>query len=164
MKLSKKYEFWIKSSKFSALNKVSALVFNLFSFMLLARLLHPTDFGVWGLFITLSATIYTARVSLVRNGFIRFMNQMGKEEHKSLQASALVVSLAITAFFSITFLLLAPNIAVWLNAPGLDTILYWYSLTMLIGTISSQCEMSLTATGNFKAISFMYIDPPGLYV
>jgi O-antigen/teichoic acid export membrane protein len=161
MKAPHKYAYWINSSKFSALNKVSNLIFNLISFILLARLLEPTAFGVWGLFITISATIYTARVSLIRSAFIRFMNQAGKDEHRNLQASALAISLCISLFFSLAFLLLAPHIAVWLNAPGLDTILYWYSFTMLINTIASQCEMSLTATANFKAVSYMYLARQG---
>ncbi len=161
MRIDKKYHFWINSLKFSALTKVSSLVFNLLSFILLARMLGRTEYGVWGLFTTISATIFTARTSLVRNAFIRYMNQTGKEENKSLQASAFVVSLGITLFLAVIFLLFAPNIANLLNAPGLEVMLRWYALTMFVTTISSQCEMSLTATMNFKAVSFMYLGRQG---
>ncbi len=157
MSASNKYGYWIHSSKFTALTKFSNLFINLLSFILLARLLDKTSFGVWGIFISMVSTIDTARISLIRNAFIRFMNQSSEGEHESLQASALVVSLAISAVLSVAFLLLAPYIAAWLNAPGLDVMLRWYAFTIFVSTILSQCEMSLTATMNFRSVSFIYI-------
>ena len=157
MSVTKKYGYWIHSSKFTALTKFYNLFVNLVSFIVLARVLTPTEFGVWGLFTTIFATIQTARISLIRSAFIRFMNQTGKEEHRSLQASAFVVSLMLSLFIAVCFVTLAPFLRDWLNAPGLDTMLRWCAVTILISTISSQCEMSLTATMNFKAVSYMYL-------
>jgi len=161
MRINKKYDFWIHSVKFSALTKVSSLTFNLLSFILLARMLGRTEYGVWGLFTTISATIFTARTSLVRSAFIRYMNQTGKDENKSLQASAFVVSLSITILLAFVFFFFASNIANLLNAPGLEIMLRWYALTIFVTTINSQCEMSLTATMNFKSVSFMYLARQG---
>lgn len=157
MSVTKKYGYWIHSSKFTALTKFSNLFVNLVSFIVLARVLTPIEFGVWGLFTTIFATIQTARISLIRSAFIRFMNQTDKEEHRFLQASAFAVSLMISVFIALCFVTLAPYIRDWLNAPGLDTMLRWCALTILISTVSSQCEMSLTATMNFKSVSYMYL-------
>src|SRR5215217_5031802 len=157
MSALKKYGYWIHSSKFTALTKFSNLFVNLVSFIVLARILTPTEFGVWGLFTTIFATIQTARISLIRSAFIRFMNQTGKEEHRSLQASAFAVSMMISVFIAACFLIVAPYVRDWLNAPGLDTMLRWCALTILVSTVSSQCEMSLTATMNFKAVSYQYL-------
>ena len=157
MSAAKKYSYWINSSKFTALGKFSNLFVNLVSFIVLARILTPTEFGVWGLFTTIFTTIQTARISLIRNAFIRFMNQTPEAEHRYLQAAAFVVSMIISVFFAASFLILAPYVRDWLNAPGLDTMLRWCALTILVSTISSQCEMSLTATMNFKAVSYQYL-------
>ncbi len=157
MKFSQKYDYWIRSSKFSAITKVFSLVCNLLIFTILARTLGRTEYGVWGLFTTISATLFTARTSLIRNGFIRFMNQTGKDENKHLQASAFVLSLSITIFFAIIFLIFAPTIADLLNAPGLEVMLRWYAFTMFLTTISSQSEMSLTAHLQFKYVTYMYL-------
>lgn len=157
MSAIKKYGYWIHSSKFTALTKFSNLFVNLVSFIVLARILTPTEFGVWGLFTTIYATIQTARISLIRSAFIRFMNQTSPEEHRSLQAAAFAVSMMISIFIAAFFLILSPYVSNWLNAPGLDTMLRWCALTILISTISSQCEMSLTATMNFKAVSQQYM-------
>src|SRR5688500_15107334 len=108
MSVTKKYGFWIHSSKFTALTKFSNLFVNLVSFIVLARVLTPTEFGVWGLFTTIFATIQTARISLIRSAFIRFVNQTEKEEHHNLRASALAVSLMISIIIAVGFMLLAP--------------------------------------------------------
>jgi len=85
------------------------------------------------------------------------MNQTDKEEHQGLQAAAFAVSLALSIFIAACFVVLAPYVRNWLNAPGLDTMLYWGALSIIVSTISSQCEMSLTATMNFKAVSYQYL-------
>lgn len=157
MSAAKRYGYWIHSSKFTALTKFSNLFVNLVSFIVLARILTTTEFGVWGLFTTIFATIQTARVSLIRSAFLRFMNQTDKEEHRGLQASAFVVSMSISLFIAACFVVLAPYVRDWLNAPGLDVMLYWGAVSTLVSTISSQCEMSLTATMNFKAVSYQYL-------
>ena len=160
----KKYDYWIRSSKFTAITKFSSLFVHLVSFIVLARLLDPVTFGVYGLFTTINSNIQTSRISLIRNAFIRFMNQNGKEEHQSLQASAFAVSMFISVFFSICFLVFGSQVAAWLNAPGLDIMLRWFALTMIISTVASQCEMTLTATMNFKAVSNMYLVRQGFFL
>lgn len=157
MSVSKRYSYWIHSSKFTALTKFSNLFVNLVSFIVLARILTPMEFGVWGLFTTVFATIQTARISLIRSAFIRFMNQMEREEHQGLQASAFVVSLMLSLFIAASFFLFAAPLRDALHAPGLDTMLRWGALSILVSTISSQCEMSLTAMANFKLVSFQYL-------
>lgn len=164
MSTAKRYGYWIHSSKFTALSKFSNLFVNLISFIVLARILTPTEFGVWGLFTTIFATIQTARISLIRSAFIRHINQADEGEHRNLQASAFAISMGISLFIAAAFLVLAPFLRDWLNAPRLDTMLRWCALTILVSTISSQCEMSLTATANFKAVSFMYLVRQSLFL
>lgn len=164
MSTIKKYDYWIRSSKFTAITKFSSLFVHLISFIVLARLLDPITFGVYGLFTTINSNIQTSRISLIRSAFIRFMNQSGKEEHQSLQASAFAVSMAISVFLSICFLVFANQVAAWLNAPGLDIMLRWFALTMILSTVASQCEMTLTATMNFKAVSNMYLVRQGFFL
>ncbi len=159
MSILKRYGYWIHSTKFTALTKFSNLFVNLLSFILLTRILTPAPaaFGVWALFTTIFATVETARISFMRNAFIRHVNQADDTEHQNLQAAAFVISIFISVFLAACFIVLAPVVRDGLNAPGLDIMLRWCALTILISTISSQCEMSLTAKSNFRAVSFMHL-------
>ena len=157
MKAAKKYSYWIQSSKFTAITKFSILFFGILSFIILARMLGPSDFGVWGLFMTISSITETARISLIRNAFIRFTNQTEKHEHAGLQASAFTLSFSVSIVLALCFFGLSNQIAIWLKAPGLDVMLRWYSLALLINTVFAHCEMTSVANMDFRSVTFMYV-------
>src|ERR1700742_4608327 len=96
MSIFKKYSYWVKSGKYTAIQQFSVLGMGIISFMLLARVLGPAEYGVWGLFITISSITETARTALIKNAFIRFMHQTKEEEHGRLQTAAFALSLSIS--------------------------------------------------------------------
>ncbi len=163
MSKKKGIDDWIRSSKFIALAKVYNIGINFVSFIILARILQPTDFGVWALFMTLVATIGTARISLIRSAYIRFRHQTKDYQREGLQASAFAMSMFITVVLSVLFVVMAPYIADWLNSPQLTTMLRLYPLMLFATTIFSQCEMALAAAANFRLISYMYMIRKGLF-
>ena len=73
-KMSRKYSYWLDTGKYAMLQKLFSILLGMLSFMVLARIFIPADFGVWGLFIIISSVIETCRNALVRNGYIRFIN------------------------------------------------------------------------------------------
>ena len=155
MSIFRKYEYWIYSGKFTAIQKVSTLLMGIFSFMLLARMLGPSGFGVWGLFITISSITETARTALIRNAFIRFMHQHSEEDESSLQGSALVLNLVISTVIGLLFLALSTPLAGWLNAPELAEMLSIYFFALVVSVIFSQAEMLLAAKMAFRSIFWM---------
>src|SRR6201991_3419639 len=162
MSVFKKYSYWVNSGKYTAIQKFSVLAMGIVSFMLLARMLGPSGFGVWGLFIVISSITETARTALIRNAFIRFMNQTEEAEHDRLQAAAFVLSLSISIVLATLFLLLAYPIGQWLKGPELAVMLMWYSVTLIISVVFAHCEMLLNAKMDFKGVCWMYCVRQGL--
>ena len=162
MSIFKKYSYWIQSGKYTAVQKFSVLGMGIVSFMLLTRVLGPAGFGVWGLFLTITSITETARTALIKNAFIRFMNQTKEEEHGRLQVAAWMLSLCLSVALSIIFLLAAYPVAYWLKAPDLANMLQWYALTLLITVFFSQCEMLLNAKMDFRGVCYMYVIRQGL--
>jgi lipopolysaccharide exporter len=162
MSIFKKYAYWIDSGKYTAIQKFSVLGMGIVSFMLLARVLGPSGFGVWGLFLVISSITETARTALIRNAFIRFMHQTGEEEHGKLQAASLSLSGSISLVLSVAFLFLSIPVASWLKAPDLAGMLQWYSLTLLLSVLFSHCEMLLNAKMDFRGVCWMYCVRQGL--
>lgn len=162
MSIFKKYSYWVNSGKYTAIQKFSVLGMGIVSFMLLARVLGPEGFGVWGLFLVISSITETARTALIKNAFIRFMHQTGEEEHGRIQVAAWVLSGSISVILAAVFLLLAIPVAAWLKAPALAGMLQWYALTLLITVLFSQCEMLLNAKMDFRGVCWMYVVRQGL--
>lgn len=162
MSIIKRYSYWIHSGKYTAIQKFSVLGMGILSFMLLARMVGPKEFGVWGLFMIISSTAEQARIALIKNAFIRFMHQTGPEEQARLQTAALVLSTTISILFAIAFLLLGYRVSIWLKAPLLSGMLAWYSMTILISVFFSHFEMLLNAKMNFRGICWMYCVRQGI--
>lgn len=155
--MSKKYDYWLSSGKFSMMQKVMVLVLGVFSFMMIARMLSQEKLGVWGLFLIISGIVETARNALIRNGYILFMKTSQDDEHIGVEAAALYTNIGYSLLMILVFLGCGKMIAELLNAPGLDTVLFYYSLSMIGLIVFSQFEILLTARMDFKGISLMYI-------
>src|SRR5882762_9679393 len=156
MSIFKKYSYWVNSGKYTAIQKFSVLAMGIVSFMMLARVMEPAGFGVWGLFLVITSITETARTALIRNGFIRFMHQTEESEHGKLQSASLILSLWISLGLALFFLLLAAPMASWLKAAPLASMMRWYSLTVLITVLFSQEEMLLNAKMDFRGICWIY--------
>ena len=156
----KKYDYWIQSGKYTAIKNMFTLFVGVLSFIFLARMLvkngSTATYGIWGLFMVISSVTETARVSLIRNAFIRFIYQSKEEEHPTIQSAAFVLNLAISIVLSIVFLALAEPSAAWLKAPELTVMLQWYSITILLNTLFAHCEMLMNANTDFRGICWMY--------
>ncbi|HMH34021.1 MAG TPA: flippase [Puia sp.] len=164
MSLFKKYGYWVHSGKYTALQKSATLAMGILSFMLLARILGPAGFGVWGLFLIISSITETARTALIRNAFIRFIHKSDKRQHASLQGTAFVLSLFISVVLAMIFLLFAAPAANWLKAPALATMLRIYAITMMVCAFFAHCEMLLNAKMDFRGVCWMYCIRQGLLV
>ncbi|HWK04087.1 MAG TPA: oligosaccharide flippase family protein [Puia sp.] len=164
MSIFKKYSYWVHSGKYTVIQKFSVLALGIVSFMMLARILEPSGFGVWGLFLVITSITETARTALIRNAFIRFMHQTEETEHGKLQSAAFMLSLWVSLGLSLFFLLLAGPAASWLKAPPLASMLRWYSVTVLFTVLFSQEEMLLNAKMDFRGICWIYCIRQGLLV
>jgi len=162
MSFFKRYQYWIHSGKFTAIQKLSTLLLGILSFMLLTRIMDLAEFGVWGLFLTISSITETARTSLIKNAFIRFMQQVKEDEEQDLQGAAFVLSLLVSGILSIIFLVLSQPAANWLNAPKLAGMLQWYAITLLISVFFAHFEMLLNAKVDFKGVCWMYCIRQGI--
>jgi lipopolysaccharide exporter len=164
MNLFKKYSYWVHSGKYTAIQKFSVLGMGIISFMMLTRSLEPAGFGVWGLFLTISGMTEVARTALLKNGFIRFMNQTPESEHGKLQSASFILSLWVSVALAILFFALAGAASKWLNAGPLATMLRWYALTVLLTVFFSQAEMLLNAKMDFRGVCWIYVIRQGLLV
>ncbi len=157
MSVGKKYHYWISSGQYTGIQKLVTLLAGIISFMMLARILGPSGFGVWGLFLTISAIIETARTALVKNAFIRFSGQLEERESDAgLQGGAFLLSLVISLCWAVVLVSAAAVISHLLNAPELKSMLLWYAGTILISVFFTHFEILMNAKMNFKALCWMF--------
>jgi len=81
-----------RSGAFSLVSNSSTLVASVVSFLILARVLEPRDFGTWALFLTVTSLLEMARVGLVQSSFIKFAATADERAWRGLMTSGLVLA------------------------------------------------------------------------
>ncbi|HPG10499.1 MAG TPA: oligosaccharide flippase family protein [Chitinophagaceae bacterium] len=155
MSVFKRYKYWISSAKYTTVQKFMILIIGIISFMLLARMLGPEGYGVWGLFVLIAAITETTRNSLIRNAFIWFSHQADKGEQGRLQTAALFINGLLSILLAALYFFLSGLIANALNAPSLSVMLKIYSVCLLITVFFSHIETVLNAKMDFRGICWM---------
>jgi lipopolysaccharide exporter len=155
MSVFNKYKYWIHSAKYTVIQKFTVLIIAIISFMLLAPMLGPAGYGVWGLFMIISGITETVRNALIRNAYIRFSHQHDEKDHSRLQAAAFVLSTLMSLILAAIYLVLANPISKALNAPGLVIILQIYSISLLVTVLFSHVETVMNAKMDFRGICWM---------
>ncbi|MET0464598.1 MAG: flippase [Chitinophagaceae bacterium] len=160
----KRYGGLIQSGFYTAVQKVATLLIGILSFMLLARMLGPAGYGVWGLFMVISSIAETSRTAITRNAFIRFMHQSPDEQKPSIQGAALALSFFISAAMGLLFVIASYLLSFWSVTPELAELLRWYAVIILVSSFFSSMEMLLNAKLDFRGICFMYCVRQGLFM
>ena len=157
MSIFKKYTYWVNSGKYSAIQKFYTIFVGLVSFMLLARVLGPDGFAVWGLFLVITAIVETARTALIRNAFIRQTQQADTPgQQDQLQRSAFTLNLLISLAIALLIAASLYPVTHFLGAPALAEMLRWYIVTIMVSVFFSHFEMLMNTRLDFKGICFMY--------
>lgn len=155
MSIFKRYKYWVYSAKYTTIQKFVILIIGIISFMLLARMLGPDGYGVWGLFVLIAAITETTRNSLIRNAFIWFSHQTDVQEHGKLQTATLFINCLLSIFLALLYFSLSTLIADALNAPSLAVMLKVYSICLLVTVFFSHIETVLNAKMDFRGICWM---------
>lgn len=118
----------------------------------MVRTLPKADFGVWSLFLTITALIEVARNGLIQNAQIKFGAAASAQEYPVILRASLTLNLLLS-LISVLFLCLgAPFLGDWLQAPELTPMLAFYSFTTLALIPFSQFNFVQQAQLDFKGI------------
>ncbi|WP_209332527.1 oligosaccharide flippase family protein [Lunatimonas salinarum] len=144
-------KYWLTSGFFTMMHRGIDFILGFIGFMLLVRILSPSDFGVWVLLITITAIIDMARNGFLQNGMIKFLVNQDVITRAKIQSAALWLNAALTAAFILLLLLLAAPAERLLNSPGLAEILRIYAYILPVLIIHTHNLVLMQATYDFKA-------------
>ncbi|WP_340152600.1 flippase [uncultured Marivirga sp.] len=130
--MPKKQSYWIQSGKFTLLERFSVLIFGVFTFILLVRILGKEQYGAWMLFISLATLLETARNGFFKNPLIRFSNTENETEKSLIQSTSLVLNILFSIGISIILAIIANPLAEAWQAPELVELLYIFIPTSII--------------------------------
>lgn len=155
--------YWIRSGKFTLLQRISMLCFGLLTFYLLVRTLDKEGYGTWMLFISVTSLLDTARAGFLKNPLIRYLNKIDKDEKMSLQASSFVLNILFSVLSSTILVLVAGWLANIWNSESIQMVFYIYFFTNLVYAVFYHCEYIQIANFRFKGPFFGFLLKSGLF-
>lgn len=144
--------YWLRSGLYSFAQRLAILIFNFGGFYILVRTLPKSDFGVWSLFLTITALIEVARNGLIQNAQIKFGAAAKADEYPVILRASFTLNLLLSLVSVLFLCVSAPLFGDWLQAPELTPMLVFYSFTTLALIPFSQFNFVQQAQLDFKGI------------
>src|SRR5690606_24274662 len=95
-KLMSNKKYWLKSGFFTMLHRGTNFFLGFIGFMILVRVFSPSEFGVWVLFVSITAIVEMSRNGFLQNGMIKFLVNQDEVEERQMQMAALILNSALT--------------------------------------------------------------------
>jgi len=149
-----KNNFWFKSASYTFFNRFFTFLFGTLGFMILIRTLSKEEFGIWALFISVTALIEVARNGFIQNALIKFITSSDEKEKPDIITSSFILNIIISSFTILLIFLFAEVISAFWSAPLISPMLYYYSITTFILISYQQLNYLQQAYFDFKGFFY----------
>ena len=155
--------YWLKSGAFVFMQRLATLLFGFGAFFFLIRSLPKEEFGAWALYLSVSAIVEMAKNGLVQNGLVKYLASDEKGNQGQIITASLTLNLLLSLLVAIGIALLAPFLALWMNTPMLEEMLYWYIFNLFLLIPFSQLSFIQQANFDFRGIFLANVLRQGLF-
>ncbi|MEO0473474.1 MAG: flippase [Bacteroidota bacterium] len=165
MKDSKR-TYWLKSGSYTLMERVAVQLFRFGGFYFLVRAFSKKDFGIWALFLIVSAVIEVARMGLIQNALIKFLAGTDRDRVKGrINTASLVLNILLTLFVAVIlglFVLTQASLQID-GISKLAELLYWYIFTSISLIPFFQFNFIQQANFDFRGIFFSNVIRQGMF-
>lgn len=148
---------WLKPGLYTTFDKVAVVFFGLINFIILARMLPKSDFGVWVLFASIVSIIETLREGFIKNPFIAHLASCEPVQRDKMASSSFFLNAVYSFFISVILLLVAIPLENFWAASQLSVLLRIYAITNMVFIFFSHFEYVQQAAIEYKGIFFSHL-------
>ncbi len=124
---------FFRSGSYSLIANGAQQVFALLQFMLVARLLTPSLLGEWAMFLTLVSLVEMARLGLVQNALVHFLNHQ-PEQKEQWATNTLLLNIGVLVLGTLLLTLLSPFLSqLWHMTHLFNLFLIYLCLAPILG-------------------------------
>ena len=132
MKGSEERSYWLKSGFFSLMDRGSALVFGLGSYLILIRTLEKAELGAWVLFLATTSFAEVSKSGLLQNALVKFLSTCTKKEYPIITTASLFLNFVISCLTVVLLVGMAGFLSTLWEIPELTTMLGIYCMTAFL--------------------------------
>lgn len=154
----KKYKEWVKPGIYNGLQRISIPLFGVLSTALLAhKALTKVDMGVWVNFLAVTSFIELFRSGIVRTSLIKYINYSDRSEHGSVMSAAFFLNVVVSIIAGLILYFSADSVQSFLRSPGLEFMLHFFILTLIILVFFSHIEWLMYGHSMFRSLFITYV-------
>jgi len=155
--------YWIKSGLLTFLERFSVQLFGFGTFFFLVRTFPKEEFGIWVLFLSITAIIEVGRAGLLQNALVRYLTTAEKKDYAEVSMASLTLNFLLTILSIIVLFVIAGYLSIWWKNPILEQMLWVYTVTTAVLLPFQQCNFTAQANLDFKGIFWSTFIKQGLF-
>ncbi|MDP5171591.1 MAG: flippase [Bacteroidia bacterium] len=125
--------YWWKSGAYTFLERFSLQLFRFGSFYLLVRALTKVEFGIWTLFLIITAIVEVVRIGLIQNALIKALTSNKDEKVTArINTASFVLNVIFALIVSLLLVVIARLQMQWFGDVLLENLLHMYIFTNLL--------------------------------
>ena len=129
MSESKQGSYWISAGKFALIQRLLSMVFGFGNFYMLVRIFDKESYGVWMLFVSITALVEVARNGSFKNPLIRFLHTAADKDVAKLQSSSLIINVGFSLFIAVCLYVASFPLSTFWNIEGFNDLFFYYIIT-----------------------------------
>lgn len=157
-----KNNYWVRSGSYVFLQRISALVFGLGSYVLMVGCYEPKIFGVWALFVLITSIIEMSRSAFIQNAFVKSYAQPDVDR-VALTKASLYLNFLSNLIFVVLMIILIPVLQRFWHTEAIGPLMLWYCVTSTILVPFTQLNYIEQASHSFKGIFWSAVVRQGLF-
>lgn len=157
-----KNSYWLQSGFYTFMQRCTTLLFGFGTFFFLVRGVSKGAFGAWALFLSITTVVELGKNGLIQNGLVKFLAADEEQQDSAIITASLFLNVVLSLLLGLGLALLAPWLARWMDSPILESMLYWYLLSLAILIPFSQFSYVQQANFDFRGIFFSNLFRQGL--
>jgi lipopolysaccharide exporter len=152
-----KGSYWLSSSLFTLLTRMTTVFFGFLTFLILIRTLTTVEYGAWVLFISISTLMELIKHGFIRNPLIRYMSITEHDAQSELQSASMALNICIAGIQAIMLVIFAYFLTAFWNVPHLYNLFLIYILTTIVLVPAIHFDTVQQAGMQFKELFFVNI-------
>ena len=161
--MGKNNNYWVNSGLFAVSQRISIPLFGIGTFLIIVRALPKEEMGIWVLFVTIASIIEITRNGLIKAALVKYYTEASKSERHLIASAALLINTIYTVLVQCILVAIGGQLVFFFEAPGLDKMLWVYSINALLFVPFSHFEYVQQANLQFKGIFFSYFVRQGWF-
>lgn len=146
--------YWLKNGIVNIFQNLSGVLFGVLSFSMLVRVLNKESYGLWAIFLGITAIVEMAKNGLTQEATIKYLSSANRVDKRKIVTASFFINISISVFIVILTFCFGFLIEDLWHSKELVHMLYLYTIVFIVSGVLSQLNYFEQASLRFKGVFY----------